>query len=337
LPGAESCIGPVELGERVERRLGRSVFVSVSDAIVVIEGFVSPRAGGFDAVLRVSDQHGQVYGSRELRLEVPDCRRLDELAALVIAVTIHAPHGGAGGIELPSAVAAQLDALFADEPRELDPASLPSATRPNQSHTTLGGPQAASPESQAAMPGPDLPGDVSLGAGLGLVVASGLQPHGTLAAALHVRLGLRSLGSLVLAGWLGLRSQADIEDPTRSAASTISFQLLELALSACAPDLRLADSALSLCAQAGVGRIHAQTSGFVENGEAEKAWFELGPEGAARVALLGPLYVRLAARLPFRVSRPRFDYARRDGRRITAFLTAPVGVGGELALGADFF
>ena len=47
LPGADACVGPVELADRVERRLGRTVFVRANDAIVVIEGRIGVAKGGF--------------------------------------------------------------------------------------------------------------------------------------------------------------------------------------------------------------------------------------------------------------------------------------------------
>ncbi|HKP64758.1 MAG TPA: hypothetical protein VJV78_48810 [Polyangiales bacterium] len=127
LSGAESCIAAVELAQLVEGRLGRPVFVSSSEAVVVIEGRVEPAQPlGFNAVIRVSDPDGTLYGSRELTSADSDCRKLDEVLALVISVTIR--RGGSGsGIELPEAVARELDRLFEQDSAELDPASLPAA------------------------------------------------------------------------------------------------------------------------------------------------------------------------------------------------------------------
>jgi hypothetical protein len=46
LAGADGCIAPVELANRVEQRLGRTVFVRANDAIVVLEGRIGPAPEG---------------------------------------------------------------------------------------------------------------------------------------------------------------------------------------------------------------------------------------------------------------------------------------------------
>ena len=184
-PGAESCIGPVDLAARVEQRLGRNVFVPSGDALVVIEGFVSPQPRGFSVMLRVSSPDGEMT-ARVITLEQPDCRKLDELAALVIAVTIHG-QGGANAIALPSEVTAELDALFVGEPSELDPpATLPPAMEQPPAETPATPTSTASSSSERAE---SQPASLSFGAGADcLMVTTGLQPNGTLAPIAHVAL-----------------------------------------------------------------------------------------------------------------------------------------------------
>jgi hypothetical protein len=330
-PGAESCIGPVDLAARVEQRLGRNVFVPIGDAIVVIEGFVSPQPGGFSVMLRVSSPDGEVYGSREIALEQADCRKLDELAALVIAVTIHG-QGGTNGIALPQAVAAELDALFADEPSELDPATLPPATEQPAAAAPALQPPTTSPSGERAE---SQPAPLSLGAGLGLSLASGLQPNGTLAPVAHLALRMRSLGALVLSGFVGLPSHESIADRTRT--GTLTFRALGLALAVCAPELSVAGSHIALCVFGGGGQLRASAAGFVDDGHVSKLWFEVGPEASARMALIEPLYVRLTGRIPVRLAPPRYEYRRSDGSRVTVFEVDPIGVAAELALGIAFF
>jgi hypothetical protein len=284
-------------------------------------------------MLRVSSPDGEVYGSREITVEQTDCRKLDELAALVIAVTIHG-QGGASGIALPQEVTAQLDALFAGESSELDPSTLPPATEQ---------PAAAPPvEPATASPSPERadsePASLSLGAGVGLGVSSGLQPNGTLAPVAHVALRVRSLGALVLSGFLGLPSHETIADPMAMRNGTLTFRAFGLALAVCAPELSAAGSRIALCVFGGGGRLRAAAEGFlVENGQVSKLWFEVGPEASARVTLIGPLYVRLAGRVPIRLAPPRYEYRRSDGTRAAAFEVDPIGVAAELALGINFF
>jgi hypothetical protein len=335
-PGAESCIGPVDLAARVEQRLGQSVFVPIGDAIVVIEGFVSPGPAGFSVMLRVSSPDGEVYGSREITVEQTDCRKLDELAALVIAVTIH-EQGGASGIALPQEVTAELDALFAGESSELDPSTLPPATEQPAAAAATPPPAPASTSPERAEPEP---ASLSFGAGMGMSIASGLQPNGTLAPVAHVALRVRSLGALVLSGFVGLPSHEEIADSstTSSSAGTLTFHALGLALAVCAPELSAMGSHIALCVFGGGGRLRADADGFeATNGHVSKLWFEVGPEASARVTLIGPLYVRLAGRVPIRPSPPRYEYRRGDGARVAAFEVDPIGVSAELALGIDFF
>lgn len=167
LPGAESCIGPAELSEKVERRVGRRVFAANNTALIVIEGYAAARPSGFELELRVGDAHGNVYGSRTLALDGPDCRQLDDTAALVIALTLRAKPGGAG-IVLPEAVAAQLDALFGQE------APGPAADSvPRQAPAVLA-PPAGAARTDSAIDARATPADareLALGAGAGFGIA----------------------------------------------------------------------------------------------------------------------------------------------------------------------
>jgi hypothetical protein len=91
LPGAESCIATQDLARRVEARLGRSVFVSASQADVSVEGHVEPaqsHARGYRASLTLRDAHGVTLGTRDLSRDDSSCDALGEPLALVIAIMI---------------------------------------------------------------------------------------------------------------------------------------------------------------------------------------------------------------------------------------------------------
>lgn len=88
LPGAESCIGTVELAKAVERRLGRLVFAPVSQADLAVEGRIEPRVLGFVATLSVSDRDGKVLGTRTLESKRPDCRSMDRGLVLITSLLI---------------------------------------------------------------------------------------------------------------------------------------------------------------------------------------------------------------------------------------------------------
>ena len=323
LPGAESCIAQAELAANVEARIGRPVFVRPSGALVLIEGRIAPDAAGFEAVIAVSDPDGRLYGERELALAGADCRALDDMVALVIAVTLR---GSASGIPLPQEVSAQLEALFGDEPSTLDPSTLP----------------ASPPAAVSSEPGRDQPVRASaatptqrerpvLGAGFdaGMTVATGLQPFGTLAPSARLYGSYRDLLALVFAGGLGIAQQDAVEDKR----GTFELRLWYVAASGCVLPGAVLGGTLELCARFAVGRVHADTDGFETNGEDEQYWSELGPEVSVRTPLAGPLYARLGLGLPVRLSLPSFSYVNSEGDPATAFETARLGVLGELALG----
>jgi hypothetical protein len=339
LPGAESCIAPVELAERVEHRLERRVFVRMPDAIVVVEGQVAPAAsGGFAAVVRVSDMQGNVYGARELALPDADCRRLDDVLALVIAVTIRG-RGSSSGIALPPSIQAELDGLFGEESSELDPAALPprAESEPNASTAPArDSPRQDGAEPQRAPPAPAPERGLQLGLGAGFTAVTGLQHDGTIGPAAHLRLGLPQIGSAVLSAAFGLSQEQVVSDAMRG-DGTLIFQPVLLALALCGPDLNALSSFVALCAHVAIGQLRAEAVGFVENGSASEPWFELGPEASVRVPVLGPLYLRFLVRMAVRLGPPRFAYRRLDGDVSEAHRVSQLGVGGELALGVDLF
>ncbi|MCW5832425.1 MAG: hypothetical protein KIS78_08305 [Labilithrix sp.] len=91
LPGAESCITTPELGERVEKHLGRPALMSPSVADVSIEGRVArTEAGGtrYKAIVGGTRRDGRSIGTREITSSTSDCRSLDDGLVLVIALMI---------------------------------------------------------------------------------------------------------------------------------------------------------------------------------------------------------------------------------------------------------
>jgi len=339
LPGAESCIAPVELAERVEQRLERRVFVRTPDAIVIVEGQVAPAAsGGFAAVVRVSDTQGNVYGARELALPDADCRRLDDVLALVIAVTIRG-RGSSSGIALPPSIQAELDALFGDESSEFDPATLAPRVEPpvKSGAVPIGDPIRDGAEPPRPAPPARTPDrGLQLGLGVGFAGVSGLQPDGTIGPAAHLRVGLPRIGSAVLSAAFGFAQEHTASDPMRG-DGTLTLQPLLFALALCGPDLNALSSSIALCAHVAAGLLHAEAHGFIDSRSITESWLELGPEASARVPVFAPVYLRLLLRMPVRLAPPAVAYRRLDGSTQQAHRVARVGVGGELALGVDLF
>jgi len=329
LAGGESCIAPVELARRVEKRLGRIVFVRAGDAIIVIEGRVGPDpAGGFNSVIRVSDPDGNVYGVRELSVADPDCRKLDEVVSLVMAITIR-HQAGTSGIALPADVAAQLDALFADEPTTLDPSEV-MARAPRAAATDSPAQMPAGPRRVARFAQPTAAWGLSSEGSFGLV--TGLQPVTSFGPNLRLQAGKAGLGSVALSGRLGLLQLQRIADE----GGVLSYQPMQLGLSVCPPARRLWLSEFNLCADVRLGWLHVGSRGFMHNLGAQERWWELAAVAGARTTLIGPSYLQLRVGVPIRLIRPEFRYRDQFYLQRTAFVAARVGFELELGLGIDF-
>jgi hypothetical protein len=305
------------------------VFVRPSAAIVVIEGRVGPDSkGGFTTELRVTDPDGEVYGSRELNVPSTDCHKLDELVALIVSITLR-HQAGALGIALPEPVAMQLDALFAGEPTDFAASEL--------APTLAVAPSDPEPESRvrAAAPTADEgPRTLWLRGEAGLRVVKGLQPRATLAPLLGLRLQRRDLGSLALAGSVGLPQEQPAAD---GAQGTLRYQPWQLALQACLAALQLGAAELGLCADARLGLIQVTARDFIgSNPGSRELWFELAASARVAVKLVGPIYAQGTLGLPWRVTHPVFQYLDSRGHRHQALAMARFGVDLQLGLGVDF-
>lgn len=332
LPGAESCVAPVELTELVEHRLGRPVFVRARDAIVVIEGRVEPALPvGFSVILQVSDPDGTLYGSRELTLADADCRKLDEVVSLIIAVTIR--HGGETGLALPDSVARELDRLFENDSSELDPSSLPEGR---------GGAVADRAEVQPAAAGPGIKIGSSSSAyaarsdtewllSTGVAFVSGLQPAFTFGPILAGRVVLAAIGGVGLTLSAGLPRDQVLSG---GEAGTLSYQILSARLAVCAPSWWVGSSELAGCAAAGLGNVHVRSRSFLaRNDSRDELWADVGPQLLGRARLFGFAFAQASLAAPIRLRAPEFAYTSASGRTQSAFSTARLGLQVEIAVG----
>jgi len=332
LTGAESCIAPVDLAQRIEQRLARPVFSRASDAILVIEGRVGPAAQtGYTTLIRFGDPHGALYGSREVSVADPDCHKLDEIVALIIGITLRQQSGS--GIALPAVIMAQLDALFAGEPSELDPAEL---AKPAAAAVTRAAP--AVPPRPPPAPPASANAERSVRAlwfqvEAGLGVSTGVAPSPTLAPLLRLRLERPGLGSAALEARLGLLQE---ERAASEPQGTLGYRSLALALAGCLELLGGAALQLSLCVDARTGRLDVSARDFVDGDGSRKFWVEL--EAAARfiARLAGPAYAHATLGVPWRLIRPRFQYEDSQGEVRDALTVARFGLDLSLGLGLDF-
>ena len=88
--GTDSCIGPSELVLRVEGRLGRAAFVSLSDADVFVEARAEKRGARFVVTVSGSRKDGTRMAERSL--SETDCRKLDDALVLMVALMVN-PEG----------------------------------------------------------------------------------------------------------------------------------------------------------------------------------------------------------------------------------------------------
>jgi hypothetical protein len=95
LDGAESCVATQPLARAVEQRLGRSVFVSASEAELSVEGRVEKKKS-WRAHVEVRDAQGKLLGKRDLESTAASCDSLTAPLALVLAVMID-PDAALGG------------------------------------------------------------------------------------------------------------------------------------------------------------------------------------------------------------------------------------------------
>jgi hypothetical protein len=83
----EGCIGPGDLAQAVEEKLGRSIFAK--DPQFRVEGNLQQgTAPRWKARLTLVSAAGEVLGTRELTADDADCRALDKKLTLVMALTI---------------------------------------------------------------------------------------------------------------------------------------------------------------------------------------------------------------------------------------------------------
>lgn len=335
LPGAESCISAAALARRVEARVGRLLFVAVGEAGLFIDGHVRPRAeAGWEITLELSEPQGKVIGRRELRFESGDCSVIDEAVALVIAVTLY-PNTGLieNGIPLDPNTAANLRALFGQEPMDLDPASLPSvAAQPSRGSVVERESHADSdPPAQGSLPATRSPTwsyavDAAALGGFGHL--PGLNP-GVVA---HVSITPPSAWPIE-AGMVLFPAKTE-----RHAlhSGRVHFELLAASLVACPWQpgwLR----GLAFCAGGEIGRLRVASEGFASGDvTANDAVASVVGTARLRTLLVGALHLRSALVVAVPLDQRRYTVETDDGSIATLFRIPQLAARAELGLALAF-
>ncbi|MBX3201850.1 MAG: hypothetical protein KF850_04290 [Labilithrix sp.] len=193
-PGA-TCLTEDKLRAAVEKKLGRSVFASLDEAELVIEGQELRDRDRFRARVEQHDRAGREHGSRELTAET--CAALERMTVVFIAFVLEP--GGAPdrthGEPTPDA--------RAQEPRELTEAERPARQIvPKDGATVSASETASSPSRRPTVmkrpPARRAP-RVELHAGAGAGAAVGILPRAS--ASVRVTTRLTAQGSRLSADW----------------------------------------------------------------------------------------------------------------------------------------
>jgi hypothetical protein len=336
--GAESCINSVELAKRVEVILGRAVFVSASEAELVIEGYVNPKkGGGFEARLMVIDGSGRWLGSRDLSIELLDCSALDDALALVIAVTINPQSGLAGESILSPEMAATLDGLFSKDAAEVAAAEQLALAEEASGASQRSRPKILMepPDKAKIAPNPYfssknveslttffLSASVGVGVGLQPGIASSLAAEAGFETDKIVRLGLRGAFSF------DTDAKAD-DDRTKRAG----FQTYSITPLVCPFSMSRGPHSISGCAGLMLGAITVKPKGFeVKNRNASV--FIVNPTFEFRLKWKFDEHISpglgMSAYLP--LLQHSFSYRAEAGQKVELSRMDQIAVGANLSL-----
>jgi hypothetical protein len=302
--GADACIASKPLAERVERILGRTVFVSASDAELAIEGRVERRAspispgasgapgppGGWRAVLRVADANGTVVGTREIEVDGEDCHALDDSVAFVVAVMI-----------------------------DPDADRRPKPTAPTTPVAPPVAPSVAPQRWQLHVSG-------------GAEAALGLLPSIAMGPLARLRIGAPVWAAEISGTYLVPQTQG-VE--VQGAHAEVEWSLAFAGAALCPRFFATADGALSLVACAGVdaGSFRSRGSGFLLTSDSTDAIVlaRAGLRGEWRFARR--FFAALEPRAAVPLARERYEYTDASGASVPLFRMAAVAGALNLTLG----
>ena len=193
-PGA-TCLTEEKLRAAVEKKLGRSVFTSLDEAEIVIEGEELRYRDRFRARVTQHDRAGREHGSRELTAET--CAALERMTVVFIALVLEP--GGARdrthGEPMPDARAPEQN-----ERTEKEKAAPPIAPKDDAAIASADASRAPSPPPGVTQRAPShRAAGVELPAGAGAGAAVGMLP--SVSASVRVTMRLTAPDSRLSADW----------------------------------------------------------------------------------------------------------------------------------------
>jgi hypothetical protein len=293
LEGAESCVATQPLARAVEQRLGRSVFVSASEAELSVEGRVEKKKN-WRAHVEVRDAQGKLLGKRDLESTAASCDSLTAPLALALAVMIDPDAALGGGTKADPTPPPNTSGGS-------DPGSVIIITEP-----------AAKPKPKKEL--------WRLETNAGFVVAPGLLPG------LGFGLEASSLLTTPLAPIAGMADVIYLFENERTTNDTsIRISHVRGALGICPLQLEAHRFVGSLCAGGGLGVLLSRTIGPLADGRTQANVtldFDFGARGSFR--LFGPIVGGLQTQLLVPILRDKIGGIYQQG---------PIGGLGTLFLG----
>ncbi len=308
LRGAESCIATQALAQAVEKRLGRPVFVSASEADLSVEGRVERAGGGWVAAIEVRDPSGNRVGSRELKSPARDCSAIDEQLTFVLSVLIE-PH-------IPPSPPRE-------EPAPL-PTVLPIAPPPREVDRVV-------VRVPVKVPAGDPP--VRFAGHAGATLGGGFLPRAGGGVSLIALVEPRSFWGILVGGSYLFEQEVAAEQGARARASAAFGTAALCPLGATGEGDRLG---ARLCAGVHVGSLRSRGDGFSVSLGDEVFVAYASLLGQLGYRITGPLMVATGASLSTPIARGELRYRNADGEARTLFRASPVALAAHLGLGVRF-
>ncbi len=333
LAGADDCLSAAELADKVEVRVGRTLFVATTEAELFVDGSVSGTAHNasgrtFDIKLQVSRPGGEVLGERALQIEAESCSAIDDAVSLVIAVTLY-PRSSlvVAGIPLDPTTAASLQTLFGDEPTELDPSSLPATVVVQRAKQPKPKPRhEPRPESEGsgAISGVQLSID-AIGAG-----EVGQLPDVRVAIGGYFRVFPRNLIPVEVGAAYYLTSTDEVPQ-----GGTVRFELVTASLTGCPWTFLSEDLRGCIGLEGGFLTATPRDLAVTYNRTTEPV-LNILFAAVYRPQIVGSLHLRAGLIVGVPVLQHEFLYQARDGSSATLFQTSQLQGRADLGLGISF-
>jgi hypothetical protein len=331
LDGAGTCATAPEIAEGIARVLRRQALVPPAREATAIEARVerTPGKKRFRVTIDISGGDGRVQGTRHLESPGDDCRKLDEPAALAIALMIDpdaALRPPAPPVPQPT-IAIRRDVLLVPVPVIVEvPVAAPPPAPPRE--------WPESPELTLAV-GPSVALGIIPGPAAGMRLGVEFGPPASLESGDGVAVGPSS----VRLGFAAYSGAIEIEPTSGSRSASLEMVALLPHLALCPTTLWIGErTAFAACLALDVGAVSWLGTGFdTPDIEGLDAYVDVGAVAQARFVIAEPLALELRGAAVAPLVRDRYVFRAADGTPTTAYEPGAVGamLDAALAIGLD--